>query len=97
MLARDDQSPDKLVLEHEEGAEMDYQVIDYTAEPVTSIETFDDKTVEVYCWRLEQLLRAGYTNVLADILAEDATIDLHHACNLLAQGCDQRTACRILF
>jgi hypothetical protein len=52
--------------------------------------------LDVYCWRLEQLLAAGYSQVVADQLADDAVVDLHRACDLLARGCDEATAYRIV-
>jgi len=52
--------------------------------------------LDVYCWRQEQLLAAGYGRFVADSLAEDPRVDLHLACDLLAHGCDQATAHRIL-
>lgn len=54
------------------------------------------ETVDVYCWRAEQLLGAGYSPVLADALAMNDDIDLHVACDLLARGCDSKTAFMIL-
>jgi hypothetical protein len=58
----------------------------------TELEQEDDETIEVYCWRLEQLLLAGYTQVLADALAIDNRVDLHTACDLLDHGCPQAVA-----
>jgi hypothetical protein len=54
------------------------------------------RAAEVYCWRFDQLERAGYSSDLAHCLAEDNTIDLHLACELLERGCPQGTAVRIL-
>ena len=61
-------------------------------EPVT----FDLRDAEVYCWRVEQLTRAGFTADHAHLLAEDRTIDLHEACDLVRCGCPSPTAFRIL-
>lgn len=47
-------------------------------------------------WRLEQLIRAGYNLHRAEQLAADPTVDLHEAIDLLAAGCPERTALRIL-
>lgn len=47
-------------------------------------------------WRLRQLLNAGWTLHRAEQIAARLDIDLHRATDLLAQGCDQRTALRIL-
>jgi hypothetical protein len=52
--------------------------------------------IDVYCWRVETLEQAGYTGAFAHMLAEDTDIDLHRACNLIAHGCPQPTAYRIL-
>jgi hypothetical protein len=51
---------------------------------------------DVYCWRFEQSLRAGYSRVSADIIATHTDIDLHVACELLANGCTERLATLIL-
>jgi hypothetical protein len=56
----------------------------------------DEKAIDIYCWRMEQLLRAGYTHTLADTLAADNRVDLHAACDLIARGCPQDTAFRIV-
>jgi len=56
----------------------------------------DENATDVYCWRMEQLLRVGYSHSVADILATHTHIDLHVACDLLARGCTERTAFMIL-
>jgi hypothetical protein len=53
-------------------------------------------TTGPYEWRLEQLERAGYAGVRARELAARTDIDLHVACDLLAQGCPEETAFAIL-
>jgi hypothetical protein len=58
--------------------------------------TLDDDAAEVYCWRMEQLLRAGYSLAVADVLATDTSVDLHAACDLLADGCAEPIAYMIL-
>jgi hypothetical protein len=58
--------------------------------------TITQAELDVYCWRLEQLLAAGYNQVVADQLAEDVGVDLHRACELLARGCNEHTAYRIV-
>ena len=75
---------------------MDSGVIDYgtPAEDDASVE--DEHEIEVYCWRLEQLLDAGYSRATADALASDPAVDLHRACDLLASGCVEQTAFLIL-
>lgn len=50
----------------------------------------------VRLWRIEQLERAGYDLDAAVRLAERPDIDLHHARELLEQGCPQELALRIL-
>lgn len=47
-------------------------------------------------WRFEQLLRAGYDETAALILADQHQIDLHLAVDLVANGCASDTALRIL-
>lgn len=47
-------------------------------------------------WRLEQLLRAGYDETAALILADQHDVDLHLAVELVRQGCSSDTALRIL-
>jgi hypothetical protein len=56
----------------------------------------DTEAIDVYCWRVEQLERAGYTEAIAHLLAENAQVDLHAACRLLARGCPEHLAYRIL-
>jgi hypothetical protein len=56
----------------------------------------EDTAAVVYCWRVEQLQRAGYSDELAFLMADDRSIDLHAACDLLARGCPEHTAYRIL-
>jgi hypothetical protein len=47
-------------------------------------------------WRRECLTLAGYSRTTSLAIALDQTIDLHKACELLAAGCDPRTAAAIL-
>lgn len=47
-------------------------------------------------WRLEQLLRAGYDETAALILADQHDVDLHLAVDLVRRGCASDTALRIL-
>jgi hypothetical protein len=47
-------------------------------------------------WRYQQLLRAGWPDQQALLLAANPTVDLHLACDLLANGCDSELAIRIL-
>jgi hypothetical protein len=75
---------------------MERQAISYEVAPETDAGLFDDESLDVYCWRMEQLLDAGYGHVLADALAVDTTVDLHVACALVARGCPVETAFLIL-
>jgi hypothetical protein len=50
----------------------------------------------VRCWRLEELIRAGYSPHEALVLSGEAEVDLHLAVQLLARGCSTETALRIL-
>ena len=56
----------------------------------------DGRSVEVYCWRVEQLERAGYSGAVAHMLAENDGVDLHLACDLIGRGCSEQTAYTIL-
>jgi hypothetical protein len=57
---------------------------------------FDDRAAEIYTWRFEQLERAGYAAAHAAQLADDDSVDLHQACDLLRRGCPEHTAFAIL-
>jgi hypothetical protein len=67
---------------------------DTSVEPEPTVP--DDRVAELYAWRLEQLTRAGYSPMNADALADDDTVDLHRACDLLLRGCPEHTAVAIL-
>ncbi len=54
-----------------------------------------DERARLEAWRLLQFLEVGYKQHRAEQLAH-AGVDVHLACWLLANGCDQRTAMRIL-
>lgn len=56
-------------------------------------ETEDERVAR---WRLEQLLRAGYDDMAALVLAELVHVDLHAAVDLVSRGCPSATALRIL-
>ena len=47
-------------------------------------------------WRLDQLVRAGYEETAALVLADLVHVDLHLAVELRRQGCPSDTALRIL-
>jgi hypothetical protein len=54
------------------------------------------KAEEVFGWRLEQLLLAGYDHRDADQLARRTEIDLHEAVDLVGKGCPPELAVAIL-
>ena len=56
-------------------------------------ETEDERVAR---WRLEQLVRAGYEETAALVLADLVHVDLHFAVDLVQQGCPSETALRIL-
>jgi hypothetical protein len=56
-------------------------------------ETEDERVAR---WRLEQLVRAGYEETAALVLADLVHVDLHLAVDLVRQGCPPDTALRIL-
>jgi len=60
---------------------------------LTQIAPTEDERVSR--WRLEQLVRAGYDELDAVLLAE-LGVDLHVATDLLRRGCPVETALRIL-
>jgi hypothetical protein len=47
-------------------------------------------------WRLEELIRAGYSVPTAELLAAANEVDLHLATELLQRGCKPELAVRIL-
>ena len=47
-------------------------------------------------WRIEQLVRAGFDEAAALLLAAMRNVDLHDASDLLRRGCPADTALRIL-
>jgi hypothetical protein len=65
---------------------------------VTIVETEIHETEDerVARWRLDQLLRAGYDDTAALVLAELSHVDLHVAVDLVRRGCPSGTALRIL-
>lgn len=52
--------------------------------------------LRVYCWRHEELIRAGYPLVAATKIALRYDVDLHFACQLLERGATPAEALRIL-
>jgi hypothetical protein len=51
---------------------------------------------KVESWRLHVLIEAGYPLSLAEKIAAALDADLHHAVDLVSNGCDPRTAAEIL-
>jgi hypothetical protein len=60
------------------------------------IPIFLDEDARVLDWRIEELLRAGFPELLALELAATNEVDLHVAVKLRQQGCPAETAARIL-
>lgn len=56
----------------------------------------NDEPAKVEAWRLQELLHAGYTLNHAETLAADTDVDLHHAVQLVTDGCPPVTAFEIL-
>ena len=59
-------------------------------------ETVDEREVEVFRWRLDELLGAGYAINDALTLTAMCEVDLHVAIELPRRGCPHATAVRIL-
>ena len=65
-------------------------------QPMTQVaETPRDEKAKVESWRLHVLMEAGYPLPLAEKIAHSEA-DLHHAADLIAQGCSPETAAEIL-
>jgi hypothetical protein len=47
-------------------------------------------------WRFEELVRAGYAEREAMVVADRPDVDLHRAIELIESGCPSKTAVRIL-
>jgi hypothetical protein len=60
------------------------------------IPIFLDEDARVLDWRIEELLRAGFPELLALELAATTEVDLHAAVRLRDLGCPPETAARIL-
>ena len=58
-------------------------------------ETPRDEQTKVESWRLHVLMEGGYPLPLAEKIAH-SDADLHHAADLLTQGCSPETAAEIL-
>lgn len=64
-----------------------------------SVTTEDGQRTEfgkILDWRMDQLLEAGYTPENGAKIARRLDVDLHSACELLKNGCEQDLAVRIL-
>jgi len=59
-------------------------------------ETVDVRELELFRWRLHELLRAGYASGDALTLTTHLAVDLHVAIDLPQRGCPHATALRIL-
>jgi hypothetical protein len=57
---------------------------------------FMDEDARVLDWRIEELLRAGFPELLALEIAATIEVDLHAALELRDRGCPAETAARIL-
>ena len=55
-----------------------------------------NERAKVESWRLHVLIEAGYPLPLAEKIAAALDADLHHAVQLVENGCDPRTAAEIL-
>jgi hypothetical protein len=64
--------------------------------PIEAIEPPSKSEIKVRDWRMYQLIKAGYSVLVAGELAVRRDVDLHQACELLASGCPLETAARIL-
>jgi hypothetical protein len=60
------------------------------------LELLGSEAETILCWRFEALVRAGYEASDAMLLASSAEVDLQAAIDLLARGCPEHVALRIL-
>ena len=58
--------------------------------------TADTEQEEVVAWRRAQLVDAGFSDPLAEVLADDGRYDLHALIELVERGCAPGLASRIL-
>ena len=76
---------------------MDSEVVITQQSSIEPAPTYQEvRAAELYCWRVTQLERAGYSSGQAYALAENRAIDLHAACSLLERGCSEQLAFCIL-
>ena len=66
------------------------------SETTEIIQTTGSERSKVESWRLHVLMEAGYPLPLAERIAGNETIDLHHAVELVTSGCTPETAAEIL-
>lgn len=67
---------------------------DNEPEPLPTVDREQQRVVE---WRMRALVRAGYDDVAAELIATDTTIDLHVAVDLVTvRGCEPSVATGIL-
>lgn len=59
-------------------------------------DVYNEKEAVVLEWRIDTLLKAGFTAEDAFDLAFSKHVDLHAAVGLVRRGCPQATALRIL-
>jgi len=57
---------------------------------------FESELAQVERWRIDELERAGYDPRAAMTLAARHDVDLHHAVDLLRNGCSTELALQIL-
>lgn len=67
-----------------------------TAAEVGALEAPETESDTVRCWRLEELIRAGYDEEDATEIAFHLDVDLHYATRLVRQGCASRIALEIV-
>jgi hypothetical protein len=60
------------------------------------LKTQDTEREKIERWRAGELERAGYDASAAALLAGRADVDLHHAIDLLRNGCSPELALQIL-
>ena len=67
-----------------------------SASPEPAPELLEEKPDKVLVWRTEFLVKAGYDDEAASMLAECKEVDLHKAEALLENGCSATLALLIL-
>jgi len=72
------------------------QAMSATEFQTTEFKTGETEAERVERWRAEALMNAGYDAEAALELAARSDVDLHHAVELVEQGCPPELAARIL-